>query len=84
MRNGFAMQKMDVHHLQCACGVICNVCTLHEVPLTPHAKFDTTCTMDERFVRPWRPLKGISIKNFYGRKLSYPNTIKLYKFKEAI
>jgi hypothetical protein len=33
------------------------------VSLTPHAKYDTACTIEERFVRPWQPSKGISIKN---------------------
>jgi hypothetical protein len=26
-------------------------------------KFKNACTIDERFERPWQPLKGISIKN---------------------
>jgi hypothetical protein len=42
------------------------------------------CTMKERFLWPWQPLKGISIKNVYVRELSYPNPTKLYKYKEAI
>jgi hypothetical protein len=29
------------------------------------------CTIDERFERPWQPLKGISIKNIYVPELSY-------------
>jgi hypothetical protein len=32
------------------------------------------CTIDERFERPWQPLKGISIKNIYIPELSYPST----------
>jgi hypothetical protein len=42
---------------------------------------DTACTVYERFVRHWQPLKGISIKNIYVRELSL---YKLYKFKGAI
>jgi hypothetical protein len=38
---------------------------------------DTACTIDERFERPWQPLKGISIKNIYFPELSYPNTTKI-------
>jgi hypothetical protein len=44
---------------------------MHVVSLTLHAKYDTACTIDERFVRPWQPLKGISIKNVYVCELSY-------------
>jgi hypothetical protein len=29
-------------------------------------KYDTACTIDERFERPWQPLKGTSIKNIYS------------------
>jgi hypothetical protein len=38
---------------------------MHDVSsvLTPHTKYDTACTIDERFERPWQPLNGISIKN---------------------
>jgi hypothetical protein len=36
---------------------------MHAVSLTPHAKYDTACTIDERFERPWQPLKRISIIN---------------------
>jgi hypothetical protein len=53
------------------------------MPLTPHAKYDTPCTIDERFERPWQPLYGISIKNIYIPKWSYPNTIKNLEFKGA-
>jgi hypothetical protein len=35
-------------------------------------------TPHERFVRPWDPLKGISINNVYVRDLSYPITTKKY------
>jgi hypothetical protein len=47
---------------------------MHAVSLTPYAKYDTACTIDERFERPWQPLKGISIKNIYryAPELSYP------------
>jgi hypothetical protein len=67
-----------------ACSVNDTACTMHAMVLTPHAKYDTKCTLDERFDRPWQPLKGISIKNMYGRELSYPTTSKIYKFKGAI
>jgi hypothetical protein len=56
---------------------------VHAVSLTPHAKYDTACTIDERFERPWQPLKGISIKNIYVSELSYPTTKKIYTFKWA-
>jgi hypothetical protein len=39
--------------------------------------FDNACTIDERFERPWQPLKGISIKNIYVPGFSYP-TFKKY------
>jgi hypothetical protein len=51
-------------------GVIDIVCTVHVVSLTPHAKYDAACTIDERFEWPWHPLKGISIKNIYVPELS--------------
>jgi hypothetical protein len=49
--------------------------------MTPHAKYDTACTLDELFERPWQPLKVIPIK----KKYRYPNCptppLKKYKFK---
>jgi hypothetical protein len=30
-----------------ACGVNDPACTVHAVSLTPHAKYDTACTIDE-------------------------------------
>jgi hypothetical protein len=66
-----------------ACGVIDTACTMPAVSLTPHAKYDTACTIDERFERAWQPLKGISIKNIYVPELSYPITKKINKFKGA-
>jgi hypothetical protein len=47
---------------------------MHAMSLTTHTKYDTACTIDERFERPWQPLKGISIKNIYVLQLSYPTT----------
>jgi hypothetical protein len=47
---------------------------MHAVPMTPHAKYDTECTINERFERPWQPLKVISTKNIYVSELSYPTT----------
>jgi hypothetical protein len=79
-QNGFAMHR---HRMHDACGVIDTACTVHAVSLTPHAKYDTACTIDEQFVWPWQPLQGISIKNVYVRELSYPTTTKIYKFKGA-
>jgi hypothetical protein len=38
---------------------------------------DTVCKIDERFERPWQPLKGISIKNY--PELSYPTSKKIAK-----
>jgi hypothetical protein len=68
-----------------ACSVIDTACTVHAVSMTPHAyvnavlmtphaKCDTACTINERFKRPWQPLKGITIKNIYVPRLSYPTT----------
>jgi hypothetical protein len=54
---------------------------MHDVPLTPHAKYDTACTINERFEQPWQPLKGISIKNKYVPELSYPTGTKTYTFR---
>jgi hypothetical protein len=42
---------------------------------------DTACTIDERFERPWQPLKGIAIKNIYVPELSYPTTKKYIHLK---
>jgi hypothetical protein len=53
------------------------------VSLTLDAKYDTACTIDERFERPWQPVKEISMKNIFVPELSYATTKKLYKFKEA-
>jgi hypothetical protein len=50
---------------------------LHAMSVTPHANYDTVCTIDERFERPWKALKGISIKNLYVSELSNPNTTKI-------
>jgi hypothetical protein len=49
--------------------------------MTPHAKYDTACTIGERSERPWQPLKGISIKNIYVPELSYPTTKKYINLK---
>jgi hypothetical protein len=46
-------------------------------------KYNTACTIDERFERPWQPLKGISIKNIYVPESSYITTKKIYNFKGA-
>jgi hypothetical protein len=35
--------------------------------MTPHAKYDTASSCDERFERSWWPSKGISIKNKCAR-----------------
>jgi hypothetical protein len=66
-----------------ACGVNDTACTVHAGSLTPHAKYDTACTIDGRFERIWQPLEGISIKNIYVPELSYPTPRKKYKFKGA-
>jgi hypothetical protein len=67
LQNGFAMQKK----IKNACCVNNTACTVIAVSLTPHAEYNTTCTIDERFVWPWQPLNGLSIKNVYVRELSY-------------
>jgi hypothetical protein len=66
-----------------ACGVIDTACKVHVVSLTLHVKYDTVCTIDERYERPWQPLKGISFKNIYVPELSHSTSNKIYKFKEA-
>jgi hypothetical protein len=52
---------------------------MHAVSLTPHAKYDTACTIDDWFERPWQPLKGISTKNIYVPE--YPTTKKYLNLK---
>jgi hypothetical protein len=39
--------------------------------------------INERFVRPWQALKGISIKNIYIRQLSYP-TLQKYIYLKGL
>jgi hypothetical protein len=69
------------HRMHGASSINDTACTMHAVSLKTHAKYDTACTINEQFERPWQPLKGISIKNIYVPKLSYPTTKKIYKFK---
>jgi hypothetical protein len=73
--------SMVCNKIKNACGVNDTACTVHTVSLTPHAKYDTACTIDKQFERPWKPLEGISIKNIYVPELSYPTTKKIEKFK---
>jgi hypothetical protein len=42
------------------------------------------CTIDERFKRPWQPLKGISIKKIYVPELSYPTPKKYTIFLKGL
>jgi hypothetical protein len=63
-------------------GVNDTACTVLAVSLTPYTKYDTAC-IDERFERPWQPVKRISIKNIYVPEFSYPTTKKIYKFEGA-
>jgi hypothetical protein len=83
MQNSDGMQKnacgVNETACTCACGINDTACTMHAVSLTPHAKYDTACTIDERFERPWQPLKGISIKDIYVLESSYPTTKKIFK-----
>jgi hypothetical protein len=58
--------------------MIFEFCKMHAVSLTPHAKYDTACTIDEQFERPWQPLKGKSIKNINVPELAYPTPKKIY------
>jgi hypothetical protein len=46
---------------------------MHAVSMTPHAKYDNACTIDERFERSCQPLKGISFKNKYKHVKGLPN-----------
>jgi hypothetical protein len=58
-----------------ACGIIDTACMVYAVSLTLHAKYDTACTIDKQFKRPWQPSKGISIKNsFYPSHIFYNST----------
>jgi hypothetical protein len=82
-KNGNSLAKRLCYEKKNACGVNDTACTVHTLSLPPHAKYDTACTIDERFMHPWQPLKGISIKNMYVRELSYPTTTKIYKFQGA-
>jgi hypothetical protein len=59
----------------CQMAVLCKKWKMYAVSVTPRAQ------MDERFVRPWQPLKRISIKNFYVCELSYHTTTKWYNLK---
>jgi hypothetical protein len=57
---------------------------MHVVSLTPHAKYDTACTIDEQFERPLQVLKGIFIKNINVHELAYPTpkkNISIYAFE---
>jgi hypothetical protein len=63
-------------------GVNDTACTVLAVSLTPYTKYDTAC-IDERFERPWQPVKRIPIKNIYVPEFSYPTTKKIYKFEGA-
>jgi hypothetical protein len=42
---------------------------------------DTAFTIDTRFERPWKPFKGISIKNMFPNCPTTP--LKIFKFKGA-
>jgi hypothetical protein len=57
---GFAMQKK---------------LKMNALALTLQAKYDTACTIDERF-QPWQPLEGISNVNMYVRE-SYKQISKI-------
>jgi hypothetical protein len=82
-QTNFRTTSKSENHMQNSAGMQKKL-KMHAVPLTPHARYDTACTIDERFERqPWQPLKGISIKNIYVPELSYPTTKKIYKFKGA-
>jgi hypothetical protein len=77
----FLLTASRVHHIQNGGAMQKNL--MHAVSLTPHAKYDTACTIDERFEQPRQPLQGIYIKNINVPELSYPTTTKIYKFKGA-
>jgi hypothetical protein len=73
--NNFKNLKSDAKQLRYA-----KKLKMHAVSMT-HAKYDTACTIDERFEWPWQPLKGISIKNICVFELSYPTTKKYINLK---
>jgi hypothetical protein len=76
-QNFFLTTSKSENHMQNSDGMQ----KKHAVSMTPHAKYDTACMIDERFERPWQPLKGISIKNIYVPELSYPTTKKYINLK---
>jgi hypothetical protein len=55
---------------------------MHVVSLTPQTKYDTACTIDERFKRSRKPLKGISIKNIMFVNFPTPPLQKYINLKE--
>jgi hypothetical protein len=69
------------YRMQGACGIIDTACTVHAMSLTAHAKYNTACTIDERFERSWQPLKGISIKIIYVPELPTPPLKKYINLK---
>jgi hypothetical protein len=71
----WALAKWSANRLKCR--------TFRKKIKNAFGVIDTACTIDERFERPWQPLKGISIKNIYVPELSYPTTKKICKFKGA-
>jgi hypothetical protein len=91
MQNGYAMQQQKMHavsltpyasvhdaqHAPCTVPIFLLVTHEAECITCIAAKCDTPCTIDERFERPWQPLKGISIKNIHVPQLSYPTTAKI-------
>jgi hypothetical protein len=54
--------RCHLHRIHDACGVSYTASTVHAVSLTPHEKYGTACTIDERFGRLWQTLKEISRK----------------------
>jgi hypothetical protein len=68
--------------MKSARGVIDTEWTMHAVSLTRHVTYDTACTIDQRFERPWQPLKRISLKNHICSRLVLPHHYHWHRMNE--
>jgi hypothetical protein len=50
----FRITSKSEYHMQNSDGMQTKL-KMHGMSMTPHAKYDTTCTIDERFERPLQP-----------------------------
>jgi hypothetical protein len=72
--------RCNGHRKRGACGFIGTACTIklwdNYAKRRCYAKYDTACTNDERFERPWHPLKRISIKKHICSRIVLPHIYK--------